>query len=589
MADQVLHAEIVATTAGSEKIESLRADTARLHRELSHLHEEERHGTAVMGRFAEALSLVGEHTEGLREHAWELRNLIGEHGETFGELIPQLGALGVAAGATGLVEMARETAEAHTQLNAMAQTLGLTIPQLQGLQLAARETDVPVESMQRGILLLDRNMAAAASGKGKDVAEIFGRMGVSLRDTHGHLRSTQDVLPLIAESLSRTTDVTLRNAVAMKLFGRSGAELIPLLLKGKDGLEQLEATSRRLNASFTNEDNENIEGFKNSWVELDTAVGGLRDTITTDLAPVLTPVINDMTSWVAANREWIGQDIASDFKAVGGALKDVPWGTIKSDAGEIGHALQLGTDVVGGWKSVIAGVAALAALKVTLSVARTVGEFVAIGVEATKLAAKIMTSLGGAWDNVGNRASAAGEKERLAASPNIVGASGSSPGMPAEDRDPLHTGEPDRSPSRVPMAGFAFTTLMSIMGMGDGRPLTIGDAERDPSLRPYLTPEQQRALTQDQADRPKTAYQTVLHDTREIDSWLGWDSGRGSDAGPLMRQAGNSTPDGSVVVHVKVTSDNPGGTQVSLTDQSGSVRLGDVDVGQNHPMGYPTR
>ena len=466
MAEQVLHAEIRAEATGGETIDRVREETERLHASLAHLRHEELHETALLGRLAESFALVSEHSEGLRDHAFELRNALGENGETIGELIPMLGALGAAASVGGLLEMTHEAAEVHTQLMAMSATLGLTVSQLQGLQYAARATDVPIDAMQHGILLLDRNMTAAASGKSKDVGEIFHRMGISLRGADGHLRSTNDVLPLLAESLSRTHDVTLRNAVAMALFGRSGAELIPLLLKGKAGIEDLEATSRRLNASFSDEDNENIERYKNAWTDLDTAFGGLKDTITADVAPVLTPFLQGITDWVANHRDDIGKTIASDLDEIGRAVKSVDWKAVEGDIGGVAHVLNEGAQDLGGWVRIGEVFAGLSVLKFAWGLGQPLLEMGAIGLEIGRLSLDLTEKLAPSWATVGAAARNAAVEEGAAASVPVGGQTPSAGTAAAEhvagdataetERVAVNVGRLARIASAVPMAALLY-------------------------------------------------------------------------------------------------------------------------------------
>ena len=600
MAEQVLHAEIRAEATGGETIDRVREETERLHASLAHLRHEELHETALLGRLAEGFALVSEHSEGLRDHAFELRNALGENGETIGELIPMLGALGAAASVGGLLEMTHEAAEAHTQLAAMAETLGLTIGQLQGLQYAARATDVPIDAMQHGILLLDRNMTAAASGKSKDVAEIFHRMGISLRGADGHLRSTQDVLPLLAESLSRTHDVTLRNAVAMALFGRSGAELIPLLLKGKAGIEDLEATSRRLNASFSDEDNENIERYKNAWTDLDTAFGGLKDTITADVAPVLTPFLQGITDWVANHRDDIGKTIASDLDAIGRAVKSVDWKAVEADIGGVARVLNEGAQDLGGWVRIAEVFAGLSVLKFAWGLAQPLVEMAAIGVEAGKLSITLTEKLAKSWGIVGAAADAAAVEEELAASMSVNGQRVAA-GEQGAARGPGGAHAPEAAPKGprvnarrlgevtavVPVLGALYeleTDLAPLM-----RYLVHLDGSTDvahPNARGYTGPTHDQTHAVDHAygrrDRGAGGAEPDADPFENVTELFAWLRGLRTRDYDDDRKPGDQ--DGKVAVTVQVNGLPPGTTVA--TEQSGAARVAHVDVGQNYPMGY---
>lgn len=582
---EVLHAEIRAEATGGETIDRVRRETEKLEHELAKLHHEEHEGAGALARFAEAMAFAGERSEGLRDHAFELRAALGESGETVGELVPMLGALGAAASVTGLVDMARETAEARTQLNAMAETLGTSVAQLQAYRLGAQETDVPIEAMQAGILKLDRAMANAASGKAKDVASIFQHMGISLYDAHHHLRSTDQVLPLIAESLAHTEDATLRNAVAMQLFGRGGAELIPFLKLGRQGLEDLAHASQRLNATYSSEDNENVEAFKNSWIELDTAVGGLKDTITADLAPILTPVIHQMTDWIAANRTWIGQDIAEKFDEVSTALKSVDWARVAHDAEAVGHVLGEGARLVGGWDRLAEIIVGLALLKFAWSAAQPLIEMGKIGVEATKLGVLLTRELAEKWGLVGKAAGEAAAAEEAAAHVAVPGAKAAAGAEKAAEEASGITARGKNLIKALPLVPLAYELavdgppLLDMLAHSDGSPVVRANARG-------VTGPGHDATHMVSGPRGRNSSRGAPSSGFDpFDALIDLIEGLHHVRGPSATVA-DGARDGEVKVSVQLTGVPPGTTVT--TSQSGAARVDTVDVGHNHPMGYPT-
>ena len=412
--NQVLHADIVAEDAASAELRKVKAELDQMKnasRQLNH----ELHETGL------SFALLAERTEMFRDHFGELGAVVGETGERFAELSPALEIFGAAASTVGLIDLTREAAEARTQLSAMAEEIGISTEALEGLRLAARETDVPVEAMQTGMVKLQRSMVDAASGKNKTAGEIFGRMGIGLRDAHGHMRNVNDVLPLVAESLRRTEDTTLRNAVAMQLFGRSGAELIPFLKLGRDGMERLSQVSEGLSAHYSAKNAKDVEEYKNSWVELDASLTGLKDTITADLAPVLTPIVHEMRDWIAANKEWLGSSIRDDVKELGADLKQVDFKEIQEDLREVKRATTWVADLAGGWHRVFEAMALIAAVRLAWGLTRPIRQIGVLLFDVGKLSYKLNHDLVGAWRNVGKSAAEAAAAEEVAASVGVGG------------------------------------------------------------------------------------------------------------------------------------------------------------------------
>ena len=106
-------------------------------------------------------------------------------------------------------------------------------------------TESSAAAMNRGLLFLSRNASAAAGGS-KEAAEGFQRLGVKLKDADGKLRSPAELIYDVADGLQRLPDGTEKAALAMKLFGRGGAELVPVLNGGRGGLRALGVEAREL-------------------------------------------------------------------------------------------------------------------------------------------------------------------------------------------------------------------------------------------------------------------------------------------------------------------------------------------------------
>lgn len=120
----------------------------------------------------------------------------------------------------------------------MAQVTGLTTDQLQNLQRAAGLSGVSVEDMSHGIRILSREMFAAKNGTG-DAGTSFQHLGIKIKNADGSLRSANDVLLDLADKFQKMPDGAEKTAEAMKVLGRGGAALIPVLNKGRDGIAEM--------------------------------------------------------------------------------------------------------------------------------------------------------------------------------------------------------------------------------------------------------------------------------------------------------------------------------------------------------------
>ena len=122
-------------------------------------------------------------------------------------------------------------------LNDAAQALGTTAVELSGLRQAAGEAGVGAETLDTALTRLNINLSEAAAGSKQQVA-LFNALGVSVRDISGNVRPATEVLAQLASAFSRMEDGPAKAALAIDLFGKAGARLVPLLNGGAAGLQR---------------------------------------------------------------------------------------------------------------------------------------------------------------------------------------------------------------------------------------------------------------------------------------------------------------------------------------------------------------
>jgi len=279
---------------------------------------------AAFGQAEQGAGRAGSMVQALRLRFKSLGGAVGKIGGML-SAVPGVAMLGGAIGALGsvggLFALAEHASTAFAELNKSAISAGVSVQQFQELSLAATMADVPVEAMSTGLFRLNRAIADSASGKNKDAAALFSHLGIATRDANGHMRSAAELMPALADAFRNTADPAMRARMAMALFGRGGREMIPLLMRGSESLREFGAEADRLRYPFTGEDTENLEHYHQGMGKLHAAFGGLSDAIGAGLAPVLAPIITDMTNWIAANRDWISQDIAGAVHGIANAFE----------------------------------------------------------------------------------------------------------------------------------------------------------------------------------------------------------------------------------------------------------------------------
>jgi len=234
--------------------------------------------------------------------------ILGQFGRGF------LTTLASSLSVAGLAAAVKSVANLQDEFGKLSQRVGIGVKSLTELDYAAKLSDVSTEELTTGITRLTSKMADVATGS-KEAAKVFDALGVKVQKSDGSLRSSEDVLKDVAERFAGMEDGATKTAIAVELFGRSGAKLIPMLNGGRSGLEEMAEEARRLGVVFDEKASKAAEEFNDNLTRLGYAAQGLKLELFSGLVPVLGDVVR---GFIDARREGLG------FFAALNAATDVP-------------------------------------------------------------------------------------------------------------------------------------------------------------------------------------------------------------------------------------------------------------------------
>ena len=239
-----------------------------------------------------------------------------------GKVKAGLGLVAVAAAAAGafVTSSVEALVENAGKLNDLSQTAGVSAETLQELAYAASLAGGSLEGTTAALTKLSVHMEKAAQGS-VEAAQAFGRVGVRIRGADGQLQSAGDVLGDIAEKFKSMPDGARKTALAVDLFGKSGADLIPTLNAGRDGLAQLRAEARELGTVLDQETIAAGDDLGDNLDKLKAAVHGLQYAIAGPLIGELSALSTAMIKWVKENRALIAQRMQIVFRAILGGVR----------------------------------------------------------------------------------------------------------------------------------------------------------------------------------------------------------------------------------------------------------------------------
>lgn len=200
-----------------------------------------------------------------------------------------LANLGVAVSVAGLTAMVKSAIDTGDALDEMSQRVGVSVETLSVWKPAAEQSGVSGESFEKGLRKLSTTMLEAATGS-EDAARGFSAVGVEFKNQDGTLRATDQVLLDLAERFKAMPDGAEKTALAVQLFGKSGAELIPFLNQGRDGINELAAEMQALGVQMSSETAAQAGNFNDALDKLKLATQSIGNQIIASLLPAL----NDM-------------------------------------------------------------------------------------------------------------------------------------------------------------------------------------------------------------------------------------------------------------------------------------------------------
>lgn len=239
----------------------------------------------------------------------------------------ELGTTFAAAGGAIIASlglMVRSTVKAGDALRDMSIRTGASVEQLSVLGFAAEQSGASIEDVGAGLRFLSRNAVEAAEG-GKQQAQAFRNLGIALKDTSGNIRPVNDLLLDVADRFRNTRDGAEKSAIAMELFGRGGASLIPVLNEGREGIAAMGLELDKVGGIMSTELANAADEFNDQLNLNKKAMDGLSMAVTSALLPALTsmaqtitPIIAELSKWAAAH-EGLTRAIGGTALALTGA------------------------------------------------------------------------------------------------------------------------------------------------------------------------------------------------------------------------------------------------------------------------------
>ena len=222
--------------------------------------------------------------------------------KAFGEDVSKVGRgmMGIGAAILAPLGLAvREYAKAGEELVVLSKRTGMSVETLSKLDYALRQNGSSLEAFEKGVRFSQKALSSAAGSKA------LAELGLSA--TKLQSLSPEQQFFALAEAVAKIENPAQRAAAAMKLFGRGGTALLPLLSQGQDGIAKLMEAAERLGLVWTTQDAEAAHEFDNSLSRVGMQAKRLAGTVASALAPSLQEFAQWLSVVIPQLRAWVSE------------------------------------------------------------------------------------------------------------------------------------------------------------------------------------------------------------------------------------------------------------------------------------------
>ncbi len=231
------------------------------------------------------------------------------------------------ASTSALAQLGRSALEMGDEIAKASQKFGIGAKELSVMRYAAEMSDVEFGSLGTALKKLSTSAADAAvqMGEGNDA---FKAMGISVKDSSGHLKPTAVLFEEVAKKMSGYKDSAEKTNLAVKVFGKAGQDIIPVMNEWGKSSDKLRTEAERLGVVLSDEQAKNLEKYNDGIKKATLAVKGMAGAIISDLGAALDRTADKLAKMTAEGVDWDPMGMGQTAKSMYGMASNVKTGKI---------------------------------------------------------------------------------------------------------------------------------------------------------------------------------------------------------------------------------------------------------------------
>lgn len=221
-----------------------------------------------------------------------------------------IGAGALAAGGA-MLGMANKATDTLDRIDKLSQKIGISRQAFQEWEYILSQSGTDIEKLQVGLKTMVQRMDETVQGTGKG-AEMFEKLGVSVTDTTGAMRSQEAVFNDTVMALTKMPEGAEKSRLAFELFGKAGMELMPLLNSTGDDIDELKQKAHDLGIVISDEAVDAGVLFQDTMDDLKRAFGA----VVTNVGAELIPIFQGLADWVILHMPQIKEITGAAFDLI---------------------------------------------------------------------------------------------------------------------------------------------------------------------------------------------------------------------------------------------------------------------------------
>jgi hypothetical protein len=206
------------------------------------------------------------------------------------------------AGVGGLLAASGVFAKMGGDMLQLSQRTGVSVEALSELNYALTQSNSDIGSLETGVRAMQKALEGV-NEEGEATKDVFSQIGLSVAELKAMSPDMQ--FEKIADAISRLPTASERTAAAMKIFGKSATGLLPAMLDGSRGIQDLRGDARKKGLVISEADARAADQLGDAWSELLDLGKAILFQVGAALGPSLITIMRAVGDLAVVTIEWL--------------------------------------------------------------------------------------------------------------------------------------------------------------------------------------------------------------------------------------------------------------------------------------------